>query len=63
MNIINFFLCVPILPILQVMELAGFEEDIDLILSYLQHKIAPFVGDLFVGVHDSNSIHGSKEVT
>lgn len=40
----------------QVMKVTSMEEDLPIIWSYLETKVAPFIAELFCGVHDSNSI-------
>jgi len=40
----------------QVMKAAGMGEDLQIIWSYLETKVAPFIAELFSGVHDSNSV-------
>ena len=42
----------------QVMKVAGMGEDLQIIWSYLETKVAPFIAELFSGVHDSNSAVG-----
>ena len=39
----------------QVMKVAGME-DLPIIWSCLDTKVAPFIAELFCGVHDSNSV-------
>jgi len=40
----------------EVMKAAGMGEDLQIIWSYLETKVAPFIAELFSGVHDSNSV-------